>query len=592
MSRKLKLSLIYFLFILLAGHAFAEVNLTHLVENIRPAVVTVITYDKDKKPLSQGSGFFIDANGHLVTNYHVLEGADHAEVKTYSGRKYPIKSVIGENKNMDLIKVLADISRSSVQWINVTGTLASLAERVVVVGSPMGLEQTVSEGIVSGVRAIPGLGEILQISAAISSGSSGSPVVNMKGQVVGIVSFYLMKGQSLNFAVPGQYLLDLKPSKTIKTISEWTYGVNKKSLRKTPQQGRLFVYIEPEGARVRIINIKPKFYQGIVLKSGSYHIEVSADGYEMEKMWIKIRPGETKNLRISLKNLPHLSIKNPDELVSMGIVYKNKGEYKKAIDTFKQAIRIDPNNSIAHYNLGIIYLHSDRQREAIEALKQTIRIDPYLARAYSGLGVSYGSLGLYRESIDAYKQAIKIDNTNAVPHWLLGVSYSQLNLHREAIEAFKQAIRIDPNVAEPHHALGIAYNSLGLHREAAQAFKQATRIDPDNAPAHYSLGYSYGRLGLHREAIEAFKQAIRIKPDNVEAYLSLGSAYGQLGLYREALKAYKSAVRIKPDDARAHGGLGISYEMLNNRGEALEQYKILKTLDKEAANKLFNFIYK
>jgi hypothetical protein len=404
MSRKLKLSLIYFLFILLAGHAFAEVNLTHLVENIRPAVVTVITYDKDKKPLSQGSGFFIDANGHLVTNYHVLEGADHAEVKTYSGRKYPIKSVIGENKNMDLIKVLADISRSSVQWINVTGTLPSLAERVVVVGSPMGLEQTVSEGIVSGVRAIPGLGEILQISAAISSGSSGSPVVNMKGQVVGIVSFYLMKGQSLNFAVPGQYLIDLKPSKTIKTISEWTYGVNKKSLRKTPQQGRLFVYIEPEGARVRIINIKPKFYQGIVLKSGSYHIEVSADGYEMEKMWIKIRPGETKNLRISLKNLPHLSIKNPDELVSMGIVYKNKGEYKKAIDTFKQAIRIDPNNSIAHYNLGIIYLHSDRQREAIEALKQTIRIDPYLARAYSGLGVSYGSLGLYRESIDAYKQ--------------------------------------------------------------------------------------------------------------------------------------------------------------------------------------------
>jgi tetratricopeptide (TPR) repeat protein len=78
----------------------------------------------------------------------------------------------------------------------------------------------------------------------------------------------------------------------------------------------------------------------------------------------------------------------------------------------------------------------------------------------------------------------------------------------------------------------------------------------------------------------------------VEAYLSLGSAYGQLGLYREALKAYKSAVRIKPDDARAHGGLGISYEMLNNRGEALEQYKILKTLDKEKANKLFNFIYK
>ena len=106
-----KFSLICFLFILLAGQSSAEVNLTNLVENIRPAVVTVITYDKGKNPLSQGSGFFIDANGHLVTNYHVLEGAYHAEVKTHNGRKYPIKSVIGENKKMDLIKVLVDIPR-------------------------------------------------------------------------------------------------------------------------------------------------------------------------------------------------------------------------------------------------------------------------------------------------------------------------------------------------------------------------------------------------------------------------------------------------------------------------------------------------
>ena len=74
----------------------------------------------------------------------------------------------------------------------------------------------------------------------------------------------------------------LKPSKTIKTISEWTYGVDKKLLRKTPRQGRLFVHTEPKGAKVRILNIKPKFYQGIVLITGPYHIEVSADGYEME----------------------------------------------------------------------------------------------------------------------------------------------------------------------------------------------------------------------------------------------------------------------------------------------------------------------
>jgi len=523
-NRKLKLSLICFLFVVLASHSFAEVDLTELVENIHPAVATVITYDKNKNPLGQGSGFFIDANGHLITNYHVLAGASHAEVRTYDGKRYLIKSVIGENKKMDLIKVLVDIPRSSVQWIEATRILPSVAERVVVIGSPMGLEQTVSEGIVSSVREIPEIGKILQISASISSGSSGGPVVNMKEKVIGVVSFYLIKGQNLNFAVLAQYFIDLKPFKTTKTISEWTYRVDQKTLRKKPQKSRLFVRIEPEGARIRILNIKPKFYQGIVLKSGSYHIEVSADGYKMKKIWIKIKPKEDKSLKISLKKLPHLLSANPDELFSMGFDYAKKGENKKAIEAYKQAIRIDPDDAMAYYNLGVVY--------------------------------------------------------------------HRLSLYREAIEAYKQAIRIDPDDAKVHSSLGVDYGNLGLHRESIEAFKQAIRIDPDDAGAHYNLGVSYGKLGHHREAIEAYKQAILINPDYAEAHLNLGIDYGQLGHHRESIEAFKQAIRIDPDDAKAHYCLGLIYIELRHRGDALEQYKILKTLDKEKANDLFDTIYR
>ena len=311
MNRKMKFSLSSLIFLILASHSFAEVDLSELFENIHPAVATVITYDKNKKPLGQGSGFFIDAYGHLITNYHVLKGASHAEVRTYDGKKYPINSVIGESRKMDLIKVLVDIPWSSVQWINATGALPSIAERVMVIGSPMGLELTVSEGIVSSVREIPDLGKILQISAAISPGSSGGPVVNMKGQVIGIVSFYLIKGQNLNFAIPAKYIFDLKPSRIVKTISEWTYGIGKKAPKKTPRKGRLFVHTEPKAARVRILNIKPKFYQGIVLITGPYHIEVSADGYEMKKFWIKIQPGENQKLKIPLEKKSYVFVEKP-----------------------------------------------------------------------------------------------------------------------------------------------------------------------------------------------------------------------------------------------------------------------------------------
>ena len=628
MNRMLKLSLVCFLFAVLASHAIAEVNLTRLVKKTQPSIVTVITYDNKGKAKGQGSGFFINRKGHLITNYHVLRGADTADIKTYNGKIYPVKSVLAENKNMDLIKLSVDIREAPSNWLSVTPTLPAIAERIVVIGSPLGLEQTVSEGIVSGIREIPNKGKVLQISAPISPGSSGSPVVNMNGDVVGIATFYLVKGQNLNFAIPAEYLLDLKPSKTIKTIAEWTSGVDQKSLgiRPRPRRSRLFVQTEPEGARVRILNIKPKFHQGIILKPGRYHVEVTADGYEMEKVWIKVEQGDEKTLRFSLKRLPQLRTKNSDELVTIGDAYTGKGEYKRAIEAYKQAIRINPDDAEAHYGLGLAYGHLGQNRKAIEALKQAIRINPDHAKAHYSLGVIYGNLGRDREAVDAYGQAIRINPDYAAAHLNLGVFYAKLGRSREAIEEYKQAIRIDPDLAiiyrnlglvygnlgrdreavdayiqairiDPHHAeahysLGFAYFRLGQNRKAIEAYKQAIRINPDHAKAHYSLGVIYGNLGRSREAIEAYKQTIRIDPDYVDAHNNLGLAYFRLGQNRKAIEAYKQAIRIDPDYSNANFNLGLVYLLLGDTGSALEQYKILKTLDKDMANKLFNFIYK
>jgi len=225
--RTLQFYLIFFFILALSSQALAKLNLTKLVKKIQPAVVTVITYDIDKKVLLQGTGFFVDKKGHLITNYHVLKGGYAAEVKTYDGKKYPIKLVIAQNRHLDLIKVSVDIPKKSIHWVKIIKSMPDIAERVIVVGSPMGLEQTVSEGIVSAIRKIPKVGEIFQISAPISSGSSGSPVVNINGEIIGVATFQFVKGQNLNFAVPSKYVLDLK---TGKTISEWTYGINRGKL--------------------------------------------------------------------------------------------------------------------------------------------------------------------------------------------------------------------------------------------------------------------------------------------------------------------------------------------------------------------------
>jgi len=74
-------------------------------------------------------------------------------------------------------------------------------------------------------------------------------------------------------------------------------------------------------------------------------------------------------------------------------------------------------------------------------------------------------------------------------------------------------------------------------------------------------------------------------------YLDLGAAYGKTGKYEDAIESYKQAIRNNPDDAMAHFGLGLAYFLLNDRGSALDQYEILKKLNTELANKLFNVIY-
>ena len=90
--------------------------------------------------------------------------------------------------------------------------------------------------------------------------------------------------------------------------------------------------------------------------------------------------------------------------------------------------------------------------------------------------------------------------------------------------------------------------------------------------------------------MEAYKQAIRIDPDDADTYYALGNTYNSLGLYKEAIEPYKQAIRIDPDDADTHLNLGISYSIIEDKSSALDEYKILKELDINLANKLFDLI--
>lgn len=212
----IKLSFLFFYSFILVSIANANMNISDIVKCVKPALVTILVYNSGHgSPTSMGSGFIINKNGLIVTNYHVIGRTSRIVIKTSDGKLYEAEryqDVVDKTKDISILSINAKFNDYCV--LTLCKDIPEVGEHVLVIGNPLGLEQTVSDGIVSALRNIRGFGEVIQTTAPISRGSSGGPVVNMKGEVIGVATFMMNEGQNLNFAIPvhriNTFLLSMK----------------------------------------------------------------------------------------------------------------------------------------------------------------------------------------------------------------------------------------------------------------------------------------------------------------------------------------------------------------------------------------------
>ncbi len=172
------------------------------------SIVSIVMSDKDGHPIAQGSGFLISKNGHVVTNYHVIKNGASAVVKLPDGAFFAVDGVLASDKDRDVAIIKAHGNDFRTLTLGDSNRI-QVGEEVVAIGNPLSLESTVSNGIVSAIRTVEDEGgKFVQVTAPISPGSSGGPLFNMAGEVVGITTSHIKGGENLNFAIP---INDVKP---------------------------------------------------------------------------------------------------------------------------------------------------------------------------------------------------------------------------------------------------------------------------------------------------------------------------------------------------------------------------------------------
>lgn len=323
-------------------------SLPELIRRVKPAVVAVVTYDAKGNVLLSGSGFFLRP-GRVVTNLHVVEGARRAEVKTLDGkgRVYQVEGLLAVDEEGDLAILSVSVPPDRARAAEVSESVPEEGERVFVIGNPLRLEGSVSDGIVSAVREVPNLGRIIQTTAPVSHGNSGSPLFNMRGQVVGVITVKVTNGQNINLALASSRFGALKTER--------------------------LTSFEQAAARAKTAESAADW---------SYR-------HGLNSLWLGNYDGALASFESAVNQNPNRA----EAWIQVGYCKIKQGRSAEAVNAYKRALRLRPNSVEAYNKLGDAYYFMGSFGEAAESYQQAARLRPDLAEAFYNLGMTYLELG-------------------------------------------------------------------------------------------------------------------------------------------------------------------------------------------------------
>jgi S1-C subfamily serine protease/Flp pilus assembly protein TadD len=436
MVKRLGFSFLLIAFVVgLASHLHAQLELDakEIAKKSLPAVVLVVCTGSANA--SQGSGFFIRP-GVVVTNYHVIENMNRGVVRVATGNDgsagyFRIARIIAIDKDADLAILSSPAAKG--ELIPLLPLAASsyqieVGETVYALGNPEGLVGTMSPGIVSaGLRSTRNQTTI-QITAPISHGSSGGPVVNTKGEVIGVAVGTIASGQNLNFAIPISYVNAL---------------IGRSSF--------------PDERQDRL--------------------DISSDsGSDIPRPWASQDHRVDLDARAKSANVGLSAV----DFYYRGIHAYDEKRYENAIDEFSSAIKKDPTFASAYYNRGLVYGKLKLPNQAIADYSSSIQLDPSDEAAYFNRGRQYAGLNDYTRAIADFSSSIRLNPNDADAYDGRGYMYQLTKDYERAIEDYTVSITLNPRSISSYGHRGTVYGRLGNLEMFFRDFNKIVELDPQD----------------------------------------------------------------------------------------------------------------
>lgn len=475
-----------------------EFSASELYERASPCSLRVENYDRNGKLAASGSGFLVSPDGQVVTNLHVIRGADTVTVRLSSGTTTAVRGVLCLDEAHDI--AVLDIGGTGHDYLQLSKLKPSVGTRVYAIGNPLGLTgtlNTLSDGVVSNLPDFDGV-QYVQTTAAISPGSSGGPLLAANGTVIGITTASLRGGQNLNLAIPASAISSL---------------LNEHQQPLTLAQ----------------VNAK--------IGTENQQITTEDDAVKLAEIWDAIRANKTGDALRMLAAVPN-ERRGTGYWIASGHLHFRLGNFDDAQAAFRKAVANDPNNteSLLRLALALRFDANQRSWDAPKDLcKRVIQLDPTNIPAY----IIGGMCMMPGEDVRYFKTAAALDPDNFDAQYNLSIAmHYDLALKKDRWEPLQKALELEEciNLAdyvvrdqqlEPvwhltrlpttkslkvplKLALAKAYIDGEHYERAIQQYKQVLKIEPNNPVAPWGLCFTYrGYRGdfKHPDALEWERRA-------------------------------------------------------------------------------------